>query len=172
MPKIGEIVIREAVDADWNGIWPFFRRIVADGETYCWPTDLPEDRARREWMELPGGVVLVALDGSGAIVGTAVIHPNREGGGDHVANASFMVDPSRAGAGIGRALGEAVLSRAAADGYRSMQFNAVVESNAGAVRLWRSLGFQILTTVPEAFRHPRDGYVGLHIMWRRLGESR
>jgi ribosomal protein S18 acetylase RimI-like enzyme len=52
-----------------------------------------------------------------------------------------------------------------------MQFNAVVESNTNAVRLWRSLGFEILTTVPEAFRHPRDGYVGLHIMWRRLGDE-
>jgi hypothetical protein len=37
-----------------------------------------------------------------------------------------------------------------------------------AVSLWRSLGFEILATVPEAFRHPVDGYVGLHIMYRRL----
>ena len=112
-----------------------------------------------------------AGDGTRSIVGTAVIHPNRGGGGDHVANASFVVDPARSGGGIGRALGEAVLARATADGYLAMQFNAVVESNTSAVRLWRSLGFEILTTVPEAFRHPRDGYVGLHIMWRRLGDG-
>jgi hypothetical protein len=34
--------------------------------------------------------------------------------------------------------------------------------------LWRSLGFDILTTIPEAFRHPTAGYVGLHVMYRRL----
>ena len=49
-----------------------------------------------------------------------------------------------------------------------MQFNAVVETNTRAIRLWRSFGFQILTTVPEAFRHPAHGYVGLHIMYRKL----
>ena len=49
-----------------------------------------------------------------------------------------------------------------------MQFNAVVETNTPAIRLWRSFAFQILATVPEAFRHPADGYVGLHIMHRTL----
>lgn len=162
------MIIRDASAADWPAIWPFFSQIVAAGDTYCWPTDLPEDRARQEWMQLPGGVVMVAVDDNGTVVGSAVIHPNRDGNGDHVANASFMVDPGRSGGGIGRALGEAALARAKAEGYASMQFNAVVEANTGAVRLWRSLGFQILTTVPRAFRHPREGYVGLHIMWREL----
>lgn len=54
-------------------------------------------------------------------------------------------------------------------GYRAMQFNAVVETNAPAVRLWRSLGFDVIGTVPEAFDHPEHGLVGLHVMHRRLG---
>jgi ribosomal protein S18 acetylase RimI-like enzyme len=49
-----------------------------------------------------------------------------------------------------------------------MQFNAVVETNVAAVRLWRSLGFEVLATVPEAFQHPVHGFVGLHIMHRQL----
>lgn len=49
-----------------------------------------------------------------------------------------------------------------------MQFNAVVETNKRAVALWRSLGFEVLATVPEAFRHPTEGYVGLLVMYRRL----
>jgi ribosomal protein S18 acetylase RimI-like enzyme len=61
-----------------------------------------------------------------------------------------------------------VLERARAAGYRSMQFNAVVETNTAAVALWRSLGFQVLGTVPEAFDHPRHGLVGLHVMHLRL----
>ena len=54
------------------------------------------------------------------------------------------------------------------DGYAAMQFNAVVETNVRAVRLWESLGFTVLGTVPEAFRHPDQGLVGLHIMHRFL----
>ena len=50
----------------------------------------------------------------------------------------------------------------------AMRFNAVVETNSGAVHLWQSLGFQILATIPEAFDHPRNGLVGLHVMYRRL----
>ncbi|MGB8960941.1 MAG: GNAT family N-acetyltransferase [Pseudonocardiaceae bacterium] len=86
----------------------------------------------------------------------------------HVANASFLVDREHAGRGIGRALGAHILDQARADGYRGMQFNAVVETNTRAVALWRSLGFDVLATIPEAFHHPVDGYVGLHIMYRQL----
>jgi GNAT superfamily N-acetyltransferase len=94
--------------------------------------------------------------------------PNQGGPGAHVANASFMVDPDHAGEGIGRALGEHLLQFARDGGYYAVQFNAVVETNTNAVALWRSLGFEVLTTIPEAFRHPTDGLVGLHVMYRRL----
>ena len=85
-----------------------------------------------------------------------------------MASASFMVDPGYSGRGVGQALGAHVLDWARSEGYRAMQFNAVVETNVRAVALWRSLGFEVLTTVPEAFDHPGLGYVGLHVMHRRL----
>jgi L-amino acid N-acyltransferase YncA len=72
------------------------------------------------------------------------------------------------GPGVGRALGEYALSWAREQGYAAMQFNAVVESNHVAVRLWQELGFHIIGTVPEAFEHPTLGRVGLHVMHRRL----
>ena len=156
--------IRDATAADWAGIWPFLSAIVRGGETYTLPPDLDEAAARAFWMR---GRTLVAVDGA-AVLGTAKIVPNQQGPGAHVANASFMVDPAHTGKGVGRALGAAALDRARADGYRAMQFNAVVETNTGAVRLWQSLGFTILATVPEAFHHPTHGYVGLHVMWRSL----
>jgi GNAT superfamily N-acetyltransferase len=94
--------------------------------------------------------------------------PNRPGRGAHVATASFMVDPDHSGQGVGRALGAHVIAWARQAGYRAMQFNAVVETNTAAMRLWQALGFEILATVPEAFNHPTEGYVGLHIMYLRL----
>jgi L-amino acid N-acyltransferase YncA len=116
----------------------------------------------------PGKRVYVAEDDTGAVVGSAYLTPNYGGPAARVANAGFMVDPDRAGRGVGRALAEHLLAEAGTQGYRAMVFNAVVETNP-AVKLWTSLGFTILGTVPEAFDHPRHGRVGLHIMYKALG---
>jgi L-amino acid N-acyltransferase YncA len=162
------MLIREATPADWPAVWPFLRGIVAAGETYTWPRDVAEDRARDMWMLTAPSRTVVAVDESGTVLGTAKMNPNHMGPGAHIASASFMVDPAHAGRGVGRALGEHVLEWARSEGYRAMQFNAVVESNTPAVALWRSLGFEVLGTLPEGFLHPRLGYVGLHIMHRAL----
>jgi len=152
-------------------MWPFMREIVMAGETFSWDTDTSEDDARAGWFRYGQGpgFTVVATDANGTVVGTAECAPNHGGPGAHVATASFMVDSRHAGRGVGRALGEYVLGRARAEGFRAMQFNAVAESNVRAVRLWQSLGMQILATIPEGFRHPAAGYVGLHIMYQRLG---
>ncbi|WP_202239335.1 GNAT family N-acetyltransferase [Actinacidiphila reveromycinica] len=160
--------VRDAKAADWPLIWPFLHRICAEGETFGYPVDIPEESARTAWMLAPPGRTVVAADSSGAVLGTAKMNPNQMGNAAHVASASFMVDPGHAGRGVGRALCEEALRWAGAAGYRGMQFNAVVASNTPAVRLYRSLGFEVIGTVPEGFRHPRLGYVGLHVMYRRL----
>jgi L-amino acid N-acyltransferase YncA len=163
--------IRDATAADWPAIWPFLHEIIAAGETYAYDRDMTQEQARRLWMIQPPGRTVVAVDDDddgGAVLGTASMYANRPGPGSHVASASFMVDPARAGRGTGRALGEAMLAWARERGFRAVQFNAVVETNARAVALWRSLGFEVIGTVPEAFAHPTEGYVGLHVMYRRL----
>lgn len=160
--------IREAEPRNWPLIWPFFHQIVAARETYTYDPGIGETAARDLWMLKPPGRTVVATDHAGRILGTAKMNPNQAGPGAHVANAGFMVDPRCAGSGIGRALGEHVIAWARSSGYRAIQFNAVVETNVRAVGLWRSLGFEVIGTVPEAFCHPVHGYVGLHIMHRPL----
>lgn len=160
--------IRLATDADWDSIWPFFSDIVAAGETYAYPWPIDSAAGRALWMERPPAFTFVAVV-DGVIVGTAKVGPNRPGRGAHVATASFMVAPAGRGHGVGRGLGEHALAWATEQGYRSMQFNAVVETNESAVRLWQRLGFSIVGTVPEAFDHRRLGLVGLHVMYRPLG---
>lgn len=163
-----QVTIREARTEDWKAIWPFFQRIVAARETYAYDPDMTEAEGRRMWMIGSPGRTVVATDADDVVLGTANMYANRDGPGSHVASASFMVDPAHSGRGVGRALGEDVIEWARASGFRAMQFNAVVETNEPAVALWRSLGFEVLATVPEAFNHPRHGYVGLLIMHRFL----
>jgi L-amino acid N-acyltransferase YncA len=164
----GSLHIREAEPADWSAIWPFFSEIVRAGETYAYDRGMSEEDARRLWMLEPPARTVVAVDEDGVVVGTANMYANRDGGGSHVASASFMVDAAASGRGAGRALGEDMIAWAERSGFRAIQFNAVVETNERAVALWRSLGFEIVGTVPEAFHHPEHGYVGLHVMHRRL----
>ena len=160
-------VVRPATAQDWPQIFPVFSAIVAAGRTYAYPEGLSSEQAAALWMESPPGTTVVATDGD-VVLGSAKAGPNRPGRGAHVATASFMVDPAHAGRGVGRVLGEHVLGWARGAGYRAMQFNAVVESNSGAVHLWRSLGFEVVGTVPEAFDDAELGLVGLHVMHRRL----
>ena len=160
--------IRDATREDWPAIWRFLREIVAAGETFSWDRDVSEDDARAIWMHEPPGRTVVAVAPDGTVMGSANMNPNHMGPASHIASASYMVDPAHAGQGVGRALGEETIAWARREGYLGMQFNAVVSTNTRAVSLWRSLGFEVLGTIPEGFRHPTEGYVGLHIMYRQL----
>jgi len=161
------LVVREATAGDWPAIWRVVKPIVEAGETYALDTEMTEEAGRLSWMGGEGVRTVVAeLDGE--VAGTANGYANREGNGAHVASGSFMVGRDKSGQGVGRALGEDLIAWARDAGFRGIQFNAVVETNAPAVALWKSLGFEIVGTVPGAFEHPRKGFVGLHVMYRAL----
>lgn len=104
----------------------------------------------------------------GEIVGTAYLKPNQIGLGDHIANAGWMIEPLVSGRGIGRRFASYVLDQARSLGFTGMQFNAVVATNARAISLWESMGFEIVGTVPTAFRHATEGPTAIHVMYRDL----
>jgi L-amino acid N-acyltransferase YncA len=165
------VEIRDARAEDWPAILPFFREIVDAGEAYAYDPALTDEQARDLWMSPSGAVksrTTVAVDADGTVLGSANMYPNRPGPGAHVSSASFMVAGTARGKGVGRALCEDMIAWSTAEGFQAIQFNAVVETNTSAVHLWQALGFAIIGTVPEAFHHPTLGYVGLHIMHRRL----
>lgn len=161
------MAIRQASDDDWPAIWPFFDATVKAEETYAFPMNLTIETARGWCMQQPPAETVVLEEG-GVILGSANMGPNRPGHGDHIGTASFMVAPDARGRGVGRSFGEHVVRWHRDRGFHGIQFNAVVESNTAAVNLWRSLGFQIIGTVPRAFQSPAHGYVGLHVMYLEL----
>ncbi|MEU1847222.1 GNAT family N-acetyltransferase [Micromonospora sediminicola] len=160
--------IRDYTDADWGQVWPIFSDVVTAGDTFPYDPAWPAEVAREVWVERPPGRTSVAVDDDGAVLGTAKMGANRPGPGSHVATASFMVAAGARGRGVGRALCEDALDWARRQGFAAMQFNAVVETNAAAVALYRRLGFTVIGTVPESFAHPTRGRVGLHVMHRPL----
>jgi len=161
------IVIHDYEERDWSAIWPIFRDVVSARDTYAYDPAWSKAEAHDVWVMTEPGSTVVACAGH-EVLGTAQMGPNRPGPGSHVATASFMVAAGHRGRGVGRLLGEYVVDWARARGYHAIQFNAVVESNEPAIALWKSLGFAIIGTVPEAFEHPEHGLVGLHVMYLKL----
>jgi len=160
------MVIRPAKSGDADAMWEIFRRVVQPGDTYLFAPGTPREVADDYFLG-PGVRSWVVEDGD-AIVGMYKLIPNHRDLGSHVANASFMVDPRTQGRGIGRAMGEHCLAEARDAGFLAMQFNFVVSTNTRAVALWRTLGFEIVGTLPRAFNHQSLGLVDAYVMYRAL----
>ena len=97
----------------------------------------------------------------GRVLGLYILHPNNVGRCGHISNASYAVASAARGKGVGRALVEDSLARGADLGFRVLQFNAVVATNASARHLYEKLGFVQLGTIPGGFRMPDGSYVDI-----------
>jgi len=160
------VIIRSATAGDADAIWRIFHDVVQGGDTYTFPPDTPRQQGLDYF--LAPGITSWVLEDDGRVIGIYKLIANHVGLGSHVANASFMVDPAVQGKGAGRAMGEHCLEQARQAGYRAMQFNFVVSTNSAAVNLWKKLGFEIVGTLPNAYRHSRLGYVDAFVMYREL----
>ncbi|MCA9917188.1 MAG: GNAT family N-acetyltransferase [Anaerolineales bacterium] len=161
------MMIREATEADFDGIWPIFHEIVAAGETYAYPRDTSLEEARQLWLAYPRQTFVVEEDGR--ILATYFIKTNQAGPGSHVCNCGYMVSSQARGRGLATLMCEHSQKVAVALGYQAMQFNFVASSNEGAVRLWSKLGFETVGRLPKAFNHPTLGYVDALVMYKWLG---
>jgi L-amino acid N-acyltransferase YncA len=166
MDHNGAMTIRPALAADWRQMWNIFHSVVATGTTYALAADTGEEEARAYWFAT--GIQSWVADNEGQVVGFYKLMANRRDLGSHVANASFMVDPCCQGQRIGETLGRHCLQEAKRAGYLAMQFNFVVSTNSAAVGLWRKLGFEVVGTLPKAFRHREQGLVDVYVMYRFL----
>jgi ribosomal protein S18 acetylase RimI-like enzyme len=161
------VTIREARrPADLDAIWTTLEPVIRAGETYALDRDLTREQALAYWFS-DGHAVFVADDGD-HIVGTYFLQPNQKGGGSHVANCGYITSAVAAGRGIARQMCQHSLGYAKSRGFRAIQFNFVIKTNERAVRLWESLGFNIVGTLPEAFLHPVHGYTDAYVMYRML----
>jgi ribosomal protein S18 acetylase RimI-like enzyme len=160
------INIRKALEDDKDDIWNIIQQVISTGDTYLFAPDSSKERMLGYWFK-EGKHTYVATDDN-KVVGTFIITENQPDLGSHIANASYMTFPAERGKGIGKLMGEYSLAEAKRLGFYAMQFNIVVKSNEGAIRLWKSLGFEIIGEIPEAFNHKQQGYTNAYIMYRTV----
>ena len=165
-PHRQSLQIRRAQKTDRDAIWKIFRAVVARGDSYVFDPHISRAKALEYWFGQKRRCYVAIFDER--VLGTYILNANQPGLGSHVANAGFMVAPSAQGRGIGRAMAEHCLREAERLGFHAMQFNFVVSTNTPAIYLWKQLGFEIIATLPGAFRHPEKGYVDVYIMFRSL----
>lgn len=162
-----DLTIRLVRDDDMGALWPILRDVVRAGDTYAIEPGLSRERLLSLWCEAPRATYVA--EAGGAILGTYYIKTNQAGGGAHVCNCGYVTARGARGRGVARAMCLHSQDVACDLGYLAMQFNFVVATNKGALRLWASLGFQTVGRLPSAFKHPVAGHVDAFVMYKWLG---
>jgi len=166
MGETSDITIRLARAGDFDALWPILRDVIRAGDTYAIDPQLNRDAVHALWMEAPRATYVAEADGE--ILGTYYIKTNAAGGGAHVCNCGYMVAQGARDRGLARAMCRHSQEEARGLGYLAMQFNCVIETNAGAIRLWESEGFETVGVLPRIFQHPEQGFVDARVMVKWL----
>jgi ribosomal protein S18 acetylase RimI-like enzyme len=160
------VEIRHATEADHEGIWKIIREVISTGDSYVFDPSSSREKMLSFWCGSDKHTY-VGISGN-QVVGTFFIKDNQPDLGSHIANAGYMVAPEFSERGIGRKMGEFSLGEAKKLGYTAMQFNIVIKTNFRAVKLWQTLGFDIIGEIPDAFQHRALGLTNAYIMYRKL----
>ena len=158
--------VREAKASDASAIAAIILPIIREAATYALDPDMSETEALDYWMGHDKETFVAEEDG--VVLGTYYMRPNQAGGGRHVCNCGYMTHAEATGRGVARRMCEHSLEHARLRGYRAMQFNLVISTNGRAIRLWQSLGFEIVGRLTAAFRHPTNGYVDAFVMYQLI----
>jgi RimJ/RimL family protein N-acetyltransferase len=163
------VAIRPAMPGDFDPIWAVLEPVIRAGEHYALPRDMDRDAARAYWMTSHRATYVITLDGQ--VVGSYYIRANQQGGGAHVCNCGYLVDPQVRGQGLAAQMCLHSQDMARAFGFLAMQFNFVLASNTRAIALWERLGFATVGRLPRAFDHPRDGLIDALVMYKWLAPA-
>ncbi len=159
--------IRKYQESDWVEIWPIIKKVFAAGETYAYSSTITEEEAHKAWIESPQETY-VSVNDENIILGTYYIKPNQPALGSHVCNCGYIVSEKSRGKHVASSMCEHSQEIAVQHGFRAMQYNLVVATNEGAIRLWKKLGFKVIGHLPKAFNSKSSGYIDALIMYKEL----
>ncbi len=148
-------------------VWEIMEPVFRAGVTYAYSPDITAAETRKVWIDAPKAT-FVCEDEANKVIGTYYIKPNQPGLGAHVCNCGYGVDENARGRGAASAMCRHSQETAVQSGFRAMQFNLVVSTNKGAIRLWKKHGFAVIGVLPEAFFHKERGFVDALVMYKQL----
>lgn len=149
------IQVRKYTDSDVKDMVRIWNKVVEDGIAFPQEDTLTEETDKTFFSSQT--YCAVAEDEDGEVLGLYILHPNNVGRCGHICNTSYAVSPDARGLHIGDQLVKDSLQQGKANGFRILQFNAVVATNIHARHLYERLGFHQLGTIPHGFRM-KDGH--------------
>lgn len=164
-----EIEIRSYQKKDIPSMVKIWNEAVSDGDT------LPQEKLLTEkeaagFFSSQTSTCIAADSSTGVVVGLYILHPNGTGHCGHIANASYVVWSVMRHKGIGRKLVQHSLEETKRKGFRLLQFNAVVSTNAAARRLYESMNFKQLGILPGGYKNNSGEYIDTVLYYHDLSE--
>lgn len=159
------ISIRPYKNEDIAAMVSIWNEVVNDGMAFP-QTDTLTISGGRDFFS--SQTLTAVAERDGVILGLYILHPNNIGRCAHISNASFAVASYARGEGIGEELVKHCLANAGGYGFKILQFNAVVKSNTGAIRLYEKLGFERLGVIPEGFCNKNGVYEDIVLFYHRV----
>lgn len=151
-----EITVKKYSENDIPEMVRIWNEVVEEGQAFPQEVilDTNSGRAFFSYQTFCG----TAVDSSGNVRGLYILHPNNVGRCGHICNASYAVSGDSRGLHIGEKLVMHSLEQGRLEGFKILQFNAVVASNIHARHLYERLGFVQLGVIPEGFRMKDGSY--------------
>lgn len=150
-----QVEIRAYEQSDAQQAAAVWNEVVEDGVAFP-QTELLDAQSDHAFFASQSFTGIAYDAQNGEIVGLYILHPNNVGRCGHICNASYAVKGSLRGQHIGEKLVLHCMDKAKELGFGILQFNAVVRTNAPALRLYKKLGFEQLGVIPGGFRM-KDG---------------
>lgn len=150
------ITIRKYRTEDLSQMIEIWNEIVEEGIAFPQEKSLTPDSGK-EFFGSQTYTGVAEDSETGKILGLYILHPNNIGRCGHICNASYAVSSQCRGLHIGEKLVLDCMEKGKENGFRVLQFNAVVATNIHARHLYERLGFIQLGTIKGGFRM-KDGH--------------
>ena len=145
-----EIVIQEYTKKDVTEAIRIWNHIVEEGVAFP-QQDILTESTGNAFFSGQSFTGIARNTENGEMAGLYILHPNNVGRCGHICNASYAVKSGLRGQHIGELLVTHCIQKGKELGFRILQFNAVVRTNAAALHLYEKLGFVRLGTIPGGF---------------------
>lgn len=162
-----EIIIKKFESIYVNEAMQIWNEVIEEGVAFPQLDYLDESDALLFFEEQTYTAVAIE-ESTKQVLGLYILHPNNVGRCGHIANASYAVSSKARGLHIGEKLVSDCLEKAKENGFKLMQFNAVVDNNVHARHLYKRLGFQEVGKIPGGFLMKDGRYEDIHVMYKEL----